>query len=116
MSLRYADRYPATEQTPQCFGRTAYYSSRDQDCQRCSFFNECGDEIRSRRSTITTRSPARTTSSDTPPHEVERYNSGDAGVIREGETAAQRFLRDCLTGACRGGLYEGYRFFNKFRF
>ena len=110
MGLRYGDQFPSTEREPECFGRSAYYNPRDSDCRRCPFMDDCGDEIRSRRGgpSRSSRPSERSTSGI----EVQ----GEAGDVQEEETATNRFFRDCLTGACRGALWEGYQFFKRFRF
>jgi hypothetical protein len=38
-----------------------------------------------------------------------------AGIIMEGETAFERFMKDCATGACRGFFEEGSDFFRYWR-
>jgi hypothetical protein len=42
-------------------------------------------------------------------------NRTHAGIIMEGETAFNRFLKDCVTGACRGFFEEGSDFFRYWR-
>jgi hypothetical protein len=111
--LKYADRYPDRSARLECFGRSAYYSSRDHDCQRCDFFEECGDAVNGRGRSVPTRirgSKRRTEGSG-----VEESDT-PAGVIEEEESGLERFARDCATGACRGAMWEGYQFFVRFRF
>lgn len=110
--MSYADRYPSrTTSRPECFGKESYHDPGDEDCKRCAFFDSCRSNIRRRGGTVT---PVR---SRREPEEVEVLRSEtDAGDVREGEKPVERFFRDCLTGACRGAMWEGYSFFKKFRF
>lgn len=114
--LRYADRFPDRQERPDCFGRAAYYSSTDNDCRRCDYFEECGDAV-GRRRVIPVRGPAAT-----PTPTYRSRNDGveasdtRAGEIAEDESGLERFAKDCATGACRGAMWEGYQFFVKFRF
>lgn len=49
-----------------------------------------------------------------PPEHIQHPR--DAAVLRPNESLLERIARDVLTGACRGGSYELYTFFCRFRF
>lgn len=109
--LRYGE---SRSQKPDCYGRESYFNTRDPDCQRCDFFDDCADEIKSRRrgsSSVRSVYPRREERSN----EVLKAKT-HAGIVQEGESPGGRFLRDCLTGACRGAAWEAYEFFCQFRF
>lgn len=118
MTLRYADRHPREERVPECFGREAYFDPKCSECRRCHFEYDCRDEINNRRpsSSIPVR---RTEAPNRPmpsmPARRGQENRTHAGIILEGETAFNRFLKDCVTGACRGFFEEGSDFFRYWR-
>lgn len=117
--LRYSDRFPRREASnnhPDCLGREAYYRSTDPECQRCSSYDECSDIIRDKRHGVgsgagTTRIPVQREQGVEVTHALNK-----AGEVQEGETAFNRFCKDCVTGACRGAAYEAYQYFCRFRF
>lgn len=124
MTLRYADRYPTgmgVHQTPDCYGREAYFSARDDDCQRCRFFDSCAQEVRGMRSSTpqtasNRRIPVREQTAPMPTFRHGPEGRSHAGIILEDESAIERLARDVLTGMCRGGSWEMYEFFTYFRF
>lgn len=111
--MGYADRYPRrTTSRPECFGNESYHSADDEDCRRCAFYDSCRSNIRRHGVSVYPVNHRRGA-----PEEVEVLSAdSDAGDVREGEKPVERFFRDCLTGACRGALWEGYSFFKKYRF
>ncbi|MFW9801041.1 MAG: hypothetical protein ACFFFC_00190 [Candidatus Thorarchaeota archaeon] len=108
--LRYGNR---RFDKPNCYGKENYFNENDSDCERCDWCEDCENAVRSKR--YGTSIPVNTIRNKEGPTEVFG-SSTEAGIIREGETAGQRFVKDCLTGACRGIAWEAYRFFWKFRF
>jgi hypothetical protein len=111
--LRYGDSY--RDNKPDCFGRSSYFSSRDPECHRCEFYDDCHGAVRGSR--VRPVSSVRPIKVNTPrPADGATSAKGEAGVIRDGETASQRFVKDCATGACRGAAWEAYQFFCNFRF
>jgi hypothetical protein len=123
MPLRYADRHPREEKVPECFGRDAYFDPKCSECRRCHLEYECRDEIHSRKGTpIPVRRVENTTYAPTPGRVISNMPSRrgpddrtHAGIIQENETAFERFMKDCLTGACRGFFEEGSDFFRFWR-
>lgn len=112
--LRYGES-SYQDNKPDCYGRSSYFSARDPDCQRCEFFEDCHDSIRGSR--VRSVSPARSIRVNSQkPTDGAASAKGEAGTIRENETASQRFIKDCATGACRGAAWEAYQFFCNFRF
>ena len=106
--LRYGDRL----RKPECYGNAVDHNRQDPDCQRCDFFDDCRDSIDRKRSrSVPINRPSRVDTRS----EMMRSETR-AGIIKEGESAGERFLRDCMTGACRGASWEAYEFFCKFRF
>ena len=104
----------ARSNRPECYGRSQYFSAGDADCQRCEFFDDCEETVSSPR--IRPRSVR--INNPRPVHKGDgaATTSNESGVIREDETAGQRFVKDCATGACRGAAWEAYQFFCNFRF
>lgn len=119
MGLRYADRHPREERVPECFGREAYFDPKCSECRRCHLEYDCRDEINSRKpsSSIPVRRPEAPSRSPVSSMPVRRgpEDRTHAGIILEGETAFNRFLKDCVTGACRGFFEEGSDFFRYWR-
>jgi hypothetical protein len=109
--LRYSDRFPQDERRPECFGREAYFDPKTTECQRCDFFNSCRSEARGRRGISI---PARDSDQDRSPTKGMQGRT-HAGIVQEGETAFQRFVKDVVTGAARGASYESYEFWSYFR-
>ncbi|MCK4306549.1 MAG: hypothetical protein KAY24_20065 [Candidatus Eisenbacteria sp.] len=118
MTLRYGDRFPDRGARLECFGRSAYYSSGDHDCQRCDFFEECGDAVNNRSRSIPVRNSGVSSGVRKRQPEGRGVEESDtpAGAIEEEESGFERFAKDCATGACRGAMWEGYQFFVRFRF
>jgi len=114
MTLRYGDRHPREEPTPECFGREAYYSMGDEECRNCDFAYQCKKEINDRKPTPVERYSARR-NEGYQPQSRNMVSSSHAGVVLEGETAFERFAKDCVTGACRGFFEEGSDFFRNWR-
>lgn len=120
MPLRYADRHPREEKVPECYGRDAYYDPKCSECRRCHFEYDCRDEINSRRGTpVPVRREAPSVSPGRAVPSMPTRRGPDerthAGIIMEGETAFERFMKDCATGACRGFFEEGSDFFRYWR-
>jgi hypothetical protein len=116
MGLRYADRHPKEERVPECYGREAYFDPKCSECRRCHFEYDCRDEIKGRRSPAP--SVRRTEAPSRGPVVPSRRGPDErthAGIIMEGETAFERFMKDCATGACRGFFEEGSDFFRYWR-
>jgi hypothetical protein len=116
MGLRYADRHPREERVPECFGREAYFDPKCSECRRCHFEYDCRDEIKSRKGS--TSVPVRREAPSVRPGPPARRGPDErthAGIIMEGETAFERFMKDCVTGACRGFFEEGSDFFRYWR-
>jgi len=116
--LRYADRYPRSERVPECFGREAYFDSSCSECRRCHFMDDCKQEIRGRRSSsipIRRHTEGRRTPSGPSLSMRGPEDRTHAGVVLEGETPFERFVKDCATGACRGFFEEGCDFFRHWR-
>jgi hypothetical protein len=115
MTLRYADRHPRDERVPECYGRGAYFDPKCSECNRCEFEYGCRDEVRGRQSPPSVRrteAPSRVHNTPTRRGPDSRTH---AGIVQEGETAFERFMKDCATGACRGFFEEGSDFFRYWR-
>lgn len=116
MPLRYADRHPREERVPECFGRDAYFDPKCSECRRCHFEYDCRNEINSRKGTsVPVRRSEPPSRAPTVPSRKGPDSRTHAGIIMEGETAFERFMKDCLTGACRGFFEEGSDFFRYWR-
>lgn len=114
--LRYSDRHPREERVPECYGRDSYYDQESSECRRCRFQHDCEDEIRNKRGVRIPVSKQETPSR--PSQSLGMRGPEDrthAGIILEGETPLERFLKDCATGACRGFFEEGCDFFRHWR-
>lgn len=117
--LRYADRHPKEERIPECYAREAYYDPKCAECQRCAFAYECRDEVRRKKGSTTI--PVRPQTEDRPtsrPYVSMRRGPDErthAGIIMEDESPFERFMKDCVTGACRGFFEEGSDFFRYWR-
>lgn len=119
MTLRYSDRHPREERTPDCYGKEAYFDPRASECRGCHFEYDCRDAIHGgsksasvpirRADRQEVREPTRMSSRRGPDERTH------AGIVLEGETGLQRFAKDCLTGACRGLFEEGSDFFRYWR-
>ncbi len=104
---------PSTKDRPNCYGRSRHFEETDYHCRKCDWFQECGDEVLGKSQgggRGSAYSPARKEDRG-----VE-FSETEAADMQEGESPFERFYKDVATGACRGGMYEGYRFFCRFRF
>ena len=108
--LRYGER---RAEKPDCYDREGYFNSNDPDCQRCDWCSECERRDRIRHNSVNIPINSYRSNMRNP---IEAEPDTDAGIVKENETAGQRFFKDCLTGACRGAALEAYRFFLRFRF
>jgi len=121
---RYGDRWKQREsRVPSCFGRQSQHNSESGECLDCEYADQCSDEIENQRPMRSSIGRSIGSSLGSPlgiPVKESRYvepvGETPTGVIREGESAFERFCKDSLTGACRGMAYEMYRFFCRFRF
>lgn len=113
-SKRYEGRDTARK---GCFGKSQYFKASDFTCQNCPDYSDCGRVVTGAATSPVSRSAMY---SDRGYHgrPLGGVESSEvpAGVVREGETAFERFGYDVLTGMCRGGMWEGYSFFTVFRF
>jgi hypothetical protein len=110
--LRYSDRFPQDERFPECFGRDAYFDPKTTECQRCDFFNRCSSATRGRKGVSI---PVRGVDDKERMPSKGLQGRTHAGIVQEGETAFQRFVKDVVTGAARGASYESYEFWTYFR-
>jgi hypothetical protein len=108
MALRYSDRFPRKEH-PDCFGHSTYYEENSRRCNECHYADECFEEINNVE-------PNHTTNHTINHIEQKPEVLTRAAEFKEGQSPAERFFRDTLTGAVRGALYEAYDFFCRFRF
>lgn len=111
--MSYADRVNQGTSKPPCYGERDQFDAEDPECVDCRYIHACRREVEKHgyraRSSRTATPPRRTES-----HGVESvdYNAGHVG---EHETALARFGKDALGGSLRGGFYEMYKFWTRYR-
>ena len=118
--MSYADRVNQGTSKPPCYGEHDQFDAEDPECVDCRYIHACRREVekyghrsRSRSSTVTRRRRPR--DRDRPRDSGVEVVDYDHGHVGEHETAFARFGKDALGGALRGGFYEMYRFWTRYR-
>ena len=121
--MAYADNVRSTSK-PVCWGDPkAFDPERDEECSGCRFQHSCRQEVARDERSWSYSPPSRSRPMAPRRSAVRVQRSDDAdvegehesGIVEQGETALQRFVKDGASGAMRGMFYEFYQFWKRYR-
>lgn len=110
--MGYADRMGVTK--PGCWGTRAFNPS-DVECESCRYQHSCRQNQDEYRVPISVNRPSSSYSPSPSRDDREMESSWKPGLVKEGERPVDRFFKDALSGALRGGFYEMYSFWKHYR-
>lgn len=116
------------QQRPPCWGRATAYDPNDEECRGCRYEHSCRSKIQTEDRSYAgssfprTNVPIRTNKEERDTdiaapveYKANFIEKANAEVVPEGQSPAERFIKDGATGALRGLFGEFYSFFKRYR-